>query len=333
MAENILVIKHGALGDMVLATAAFASIRAHHPTANVVLLTTQPFASLMAQSPYFNEIWVDSKPHFSDRHAILRLRAMLNGKQWQWVYDIQTSKRTTLYQWLLKRPWPHISNASRFASHTRPKYDTRKHALENIRAQLAIAGITHVGGPDVGWMHQEMDALEMSMRSASEAQSGRAQPGLAGEGGVSPPSYCLLVPGGAAHRPEKRWPAEQYASLASELVRRKITPVLIGTKAEAEVLASIAARVPQAVNLGGKTSIAQLATLGRGAALAVGNDTGPMHVIAASGCPSLTLFSAASDPARSAPQGASVSTLREADLRHLSVDRVLVALPEARKSQ
>ena len=101
--------------------------------------------------------------------------------------------------------------------------------------------------------------------------------------------------------------------------------MLIGTKAEAEALDSIAARVPAAINLCGKTSIAQLATLARNATLAVGNDTGPMHIIAASNCPSTVLFSHASDPKRSAPVGDTVTILRERDLSHLSVDRVLMA--------
>jgi ADP-heptose:LPS heptosyltransferase len=133
----------------------------------------------------------------------------------------------------------------------------------------------------------------------------------------------LLVAGGAAHRPEKRWPADQYASLAQELSQRGLTPLLIGTAAEAPALATICARVPAAVSLCGKTSIAQLASLARLAELAIGNDTGPMHVIASAGCRATVLFSHASDPIRSAPLGQDVRILRAPDLQSLSVDRVL----------
>jgi ADP-heptose:LPS heptosyltransferase len=311
---NILVIKHGALGDIVIATAAMSAIRAHHPEAHITLLTTQAYAQLLAQSPYFNEIWVDSKPKLFDRKAIGRLRAMLNSKRWEWVYDLQTSNRSTLYQWLLARPWPNISNVSRWASHgyTDPERHT-KHSYANDTLQLAIAGIT-LGGPDLSWLAADIDEI------AARIGSHRSVPQ-----GEKLNSFALLVPGGAAHRPEKRWPAEQYASLAQELVGKGIRPVLIGTEAEAEALGSIAKRVPAAINLCGKTSIAQLASIARHATLAVGNDTGPMHVIAASGCPSTVLFSHASDPARSAPVGERVTSLRERDLSTLSVDRVLTA--------
>jgi ADP-heptose:LPS heptosyltransferase len=302
-AHNILVIKHGALGDMVLATAGFAAIRAKHPKAHIVLLTTSPYADMMAQSPYFNEIWVDSKPKLMDRKAIKRLRAVLNSKRWEWVYDLQTSTRSTYYQWLLKPPKTKVSNISRFASHGyTDKLRHEKHSLENIRLQLAIAGIHEVGMPDISWLKANISGFAL------------------------PTPYALLVPGGSAHRPEKRWPAEQYASLAVELAAKKITPVLIGTQSEKAALDSIASRVPQTINLCGKTSFAVLATLARGARLSVGNDTGPMHMIASSNCPSLVLFSQASNPDYSAPVGTSVRILREKDLRALTVDRVLVAL-------
>lgn len=300
MTEHILVIKHGALGDIILATAGFKAIREARPNAHIVLLTTKPYAELLAQSPYFNEIWVDSKPKLRDRKAIGRLRAMLNSYAWSWVYDLQASGRSTLYQWLLKRPWPNINNASRFASHTRPPFDKSKHAIDNLRTQLSAAGLV-VNDPDISWLKADISQLKPS----------------------SP--YALFVPGGAPHRPAKRWPADQFAALAQELADKKITPVLLGTRAEQEVLDSIAARVPQAINLGGRTSIAELSELARGASFAVGNDTGPMHMIAATGIPCVALFSHDSDPTRCAPVG-KVTVLRESNLADLSVDAALSAL-------
>ncbi|MDX2094647.1 MAG: glycosyltransferase family 9 protein [Alphaproteobacteria bacterium] len=314
--EHILVIKHGALGDIIIATAGFAAIRAQHPDAHITCLTTRPYAELLAQSPYFNEIWVDSKPKLFERAAGKRLKAMLRSQPWAWIYDLQTSKRSTLYPWLLARPWPRISNASRFASHgyTDPARHT-KHAFENLKIQLGITGIRDVGMPNISWLQADIGDIAAAIGSRRAIPQGEQ---------LNP--CALLVPGGAAHRPEKRWPAEQYASLAQELAGKGIRPVLIGTAAEAEALDSIATRVPAALNLGGKTSIAQLATLARAATLAVGNDTGPMHVIAATGCPATVLFSHASDPVRSAPIGAAVTILREMDLQNLSVDRVLATL-------
>jgi ADP-heptose:LPS heptosyltransferase len=135
-----------------------------------------------------------------------------------------------------------------------------------------------------------------------------------------------LVPGGSAHRPEKRWPAAQYGAAAVALAGQAIRPVLIGAAAERQVLDAIARTCPEAVNLGGCTSFAEIAALARAAAAAVGNDTGPMHLIALAGCPSLVLFSAASEPAQTAPRGSAVDILQRPTLADLSVDDVLARL-------
>lgn len=299
--EYILVIRHSALGDMVLVTAGFAAIRDAYPDAHIVCLTTKPYAELLASSPFFNEIWVDGRPKLFDRQGIRRLKAMLNSYPWSFVYDLQTSQRTTLYQWLIKRPWPKISNASRWTSHghTDPKRGTY-HALRILQLQLRIAGLD-ANGPDISWLHGDV----MGLKPAGD--------------------YVLIVPGGSPHRPGKRWPAGQFAAMAQELVRKKLVPVLIGTKSEEAVLAEIAARVPASVNLVGRTSVGQVAELARDAKFAVGNDTGPMHVIAATGCPVTVLFSHDSDPARCAPVG-KVTVLRRKHLADLSVDEVLSSL-------
>ncbi len=297
---NILVIKHGALGDIIMATGAMKAIRAQFPVAHITLLTTKPYATLMAQSPFFDEIWVDSKPKITNREGVRKLKAMLNSKRWDWVFDLQNSGRTTLYPWLFKRPWPKMSGASRWISHPRGKYDITKHALVNIQHQMTLAGID-AGAPDIRWMQADVSGFALPQR------------------------YALLVAGCSPQHPGKRWPGEQYASLAMELAAKGITPVLIGTAAEEEVLRDIAARVPHTINLCGRTSIPQIAELARGATVAVGNDTGPMHIIGATGCPGTAIFSFQSDPARMAPVG-NTTVLRERDLSQLSVDRVLVSL-------
>ncbi|NDA47106.1 MAG: ADP-heptose--LPS heptosyltransferase, partial [Alphaproteobacteria bacterium] len=75
-------------------------------------------------------------------------------------------------------------------------------------------------------------------------------------------------------------------------------------------------------DLTGRTSVLDLAGIARRAALAIGNDTGPMHLTSAIGRPSLTLFSAESDPARCAPRGIAAAHLRRNDLADLGVDAV-----------
>ena len=158
--------------------------------------------------------------------------------------------------------------------------------------------------PDLGWLDAPVDDL------------------------LAPQSFVLLVTGSSPGRPEKRWPQAAFARLAVMLAGRGLTPVLIGagSGSEAEGNRNIASVCDVAVDLTGRTTLDQLAALARRAKGAVGNDTGPMHLAALVGCPSLVLFSASSDPVRHAPVGHDVGVLQQAKLADLSVERVFSAL-------
>lgn len=301
--QRILVIKLGALGDFVLAFGAFAAIRAAHPGALITLLTTEPFVPLAERAPWFDRIAVDSRAPWWNLIAAWRMARRLHG--FDFVYDLQTSARSGHYFRLAGHPkW---SGIVRGASHPHANPDrNRMHTFERQREQLAMAGIRDFPRPDLAWLTVGMD------RFAIEAP------------------YTLLVPGAAPHRPAKRWPADRFAELARHLTREGLRPVLLGAGMEQPLGAAIRARVPEAIDLIGETALLDLGPLAAGAALAVGNDTGPMHFAAAMGCPSLVLFSAESDPALTAPRGPGgeeVGVLAVRNLADLSVARVVAALP------
>jgi ADP-heptose:LPS heptosyltransferase len=126
--------------------------------------------------------------------------------------------------------------------------------------------------------------------------------------------------------PKKRWPVEHFAALAALAARRGVTPVVLGGAQEQTLGAAIAQRCAAARDLTGKTSLGEIVALGRRALHAVGNDTGPMHLIVAAGAPATVLYSAESDPALTAPRGARVTVLRRADLAALAVEEVAATL-------
>jgi ADP-heptose:LPS heptosyltransferase len=298
----ILVIRLGALGDFVLSFPAFAAIRAHHPQARITLLTTPPFAELARRAPWFDAVRLDRRPAAWDIGGLRALRRQLRG--FDFVYDLQTSARSSHYHRLAGRPaWSGIARGASHP-HANPGRDAM-HTLERQRDQLRMAGIDDFPAPDLSWL--------------------TIPPGL-----DLPPRTALLVPGAAPHRPRKRWPAERFGALARLLTARGLTPVVVGSAGEAGLAATIRAACPQAIDLTGRTDLPALAGVAAGAALAVGNDTGPMHLAAASGTPCLVLFSADSDPVLTAPRGpggAAVAVLRVADLSDLPVERVAAALP------
>jgi ADP-heptose:LPS heptosyltransferase len=185
------------------------------------------------------------------------------------------------------------------------------HTLERQADQLMYAGIwpdapTAEGtapGPDLTWV--------------LAAAPGERPP----TPGVKQRPYAMFVPGGSAHRPEKRWPVAKYGELARILYARGLDIVVIGGPQESGLAQAIQREVPRARDLTGRTDFARIAVLGAKAALAVGNDTGPLHLAAAAGAPTVVLFSSASDPALSAPRG-KVAVLRATKLSDLPVAQV-----------
>ena len=82
-----------------------------------------------------------------------------------------------------------------------------------------------------------------------------------------------------------------------------IQPVIIGTSPEKLIGKQITKICPSALDLTEKTELEDIVALAKHAAGAVGNDTGPIHMIAAAGCPTIVLFSGDSDPVLTAPRG------------------------------
>lgn len=297
--NRILVIKHGALGDVVLATGAFQAIRQHHKNDHITLLTTPPYVSMLRASGYFDDIWVDTRPKLYHPIEFFKLIEKIRSGGFSRVYDMQTSERTSWYFYLMRKPVPEWVGTAKGASHRHNTPERRSlHTLERQKQQLAIAGIKNMPLPDISWLKSGIGHFNL------------------------PDAYALIISGGSEHRPGKRWPAHNYGTLCTWLKEKGITPVLLGTRSEEPVISTIEAICPDTINLLGKTSLLEIAELARHARFAIGNDTGPMHIIAATGCRSLVLFSRFSNPALCAPRGVNVTVMQKDALSNLALEEV-----------
>lgn len=286
--RRILVIRYGGLGDLILNMGVFRTLRAHHRNDHLALLTMGRYAGLFAGSNYFDEILVDDRPGFSQALGWLRLAWLLRSRGFDRVYDLQRNHRTALlYRVIGAGRTLEWSGIVRGASHfIRDDPDDRRHITERLAEQLAVAGITETLPRDLTWLAGETGGFGL------------------------PDAYALVIPGGAPHRPEKRAPAEIFATLCRHLQERGIAPVLLGTPGDRRPIEDILGRCSGAIDLSNRTGFGDLADLARGAVGAIGNDTGPMHLAAAVGCPSLVLFTPASDPKRVRPLGPRVQVLQ-----------------------
>jgi ADP-heptose:LPS heptosyltransferase len=307
-APRILVIKLSALGDFVQASGAMEAIARKHAGARLTLLTTPPYESLGRATGFFEDIWTDGRRPWTDVAALLRLIGRIRRTGFARVYDLQGAARTDRYFQLLRPNPPQWCGTARGAAFRHPQPLRQKRHIQDVLAdQLALADVHDIPRPHLSWLT-----------------------GDAGRFGL-PDSFALLIPGGAPHRPQKRWPAAAFGELAHRIAAADVRPVVLGHGAEeAALAAAICAAEPATLGLVGQTSFGDIASLARGARLVAGNDTGPMHIAASAGAPALILFSSDSDPALSAPRpsrdGQAVETLRVADLEDLPVETVVAVL-------
>jgi ADP-heptose:LPS heptosyltransferase len=303
---EILVIKLGALGDLILAEGALRDLRAHHRHDRITLMTAPAYRAVMARCPWLDDILADPRAPRWRLDQMWRLRRRLHAGRFAMVYDLQNSGRTHwYYRHLFPRgPW---SGTAPGCSHPLPAGDTSLGTARHAR-QLATAGVPvqFARQPDLGWMAAEVDDLL--------ATAGVRRP------------YAVLVPGSSARNQDKRWP--HYAELAARLDAAGWLPVTVPgpDEAEADPLPGVALRHGD----GRWLDLFELAGVLRKAALVVGNDTGPTHMAAFLGVPGVALFGARRATIKGSLAAVGFGVLSRQRLAELTVDEVMAALPLAR---
>lgn len=297
--QKILVIKHGALGDILLAMGAFRAVRQHHPDARITCMCRRQFVDLCKSCGYFDEVVVETMPKWHRPLEFLRIARFMRG--FDRVYDFQNNDRTRIYFSLIpkhKRPaWNGVQDGASLQISDPDR--SQKHAFQLLQDQLAVAGIHHVEPDNLSWVQARTDEYNL------------------------PEKYALIIAGCSPSHPEKRWPPDRFAAICQFLQSQGITPVLIGTEDERNAIDDIMHIVPDAVNLCGKTQFFDIPVLARHAVFTLGNDTGPMHMAALTGCPSLALYHGEGEKwTRSTIIGANTATLHGVKITDITAEDV-----------
>ncbi len=305
--KRILVIKLGALGDVVQALGPMNAIRKNHSNDHITLMTTKAFGELLDTANVSDDIIIDKRPKSLDLIGWLGLRRTLRNGEFDRVYDLQTSSRSNRYARLFwPGPYPEWSGIVSGCSHPHSNPDRDDmHTIERQTEQLLATGISAVPSPDLAPFVRDVSHLKL------------------------PPSYCMIAPGGAQHRQDKRWQTLRYREVVQRLDQSPTTPVLCGGPEELELCTQIAQGCQNVRNLAGQTSLVDLVNVAKGAQFALGNDNGPMHIAAAANTKSFVLYSHASDPALCAQRGQDVTIIRRESMDDLSVDDVMASISKA----
>jgi heptosyltransferase II len=299
--RRILVRLPNWVGDVVMATPALAALRAAHPQAEIVAEGRPYLAGLVRGLPSVNSFLPEPR-------AILARARTLRAQRFELAVLLPDSVRSALAPFIARVPVRagYARDPLRRALLTHalppPREAGRRAPLSMIERYLRIT--RRLGCPDAE--RRTALAVDATAREAVEKRLAEA--------GVSPGRRTLVVTPGASFGSSKLWPPGHFAAACDAIARGHGLAVVLAPGPGEEALAAEIARTmrePARVLAEPPTSLAELVALLAGAALHLGNDTGPRHIAVALGVPTVVLIGP-TDPRHTAHQLERQRVLREA---------------------
>ena len=322
--RNILVIDFGQLGDVVLSLPALGAIRKRFPRARITVAVGKPGADVIALSGFADETLVVDRVALRDGFTpvsvfrVFKLVKEVRAKKFDFVIDLHSLSETNLLGFLTgapkrlysRRPGRSLDYLANFKP--RPPVETDHRTRHLIDRYLDVLGPLDIKNaerlPTLKTRPVDAAALDRILVKA-KADSGTPLVGL--------------FPG--AGHPSRRWPLEQFASLADFLIRNDQVRVLVflGPE-ERDFVKDIRQQFPPSVVILDQLTIPQLAAAQARLAAFVSNDTGPMHIASAVGTPVVLLLDRRA-PESYLPQGDRHRVIYSNVIGDITVDEVYAA--------
>jgi ADP-heptose:LPS heptosyltransferase len=265
--KPVLVIKLGALGDIVMATSLLRQVQAHHAQAPVWLLTDQRYVELFR---HWRGLLVRGFPRHGWRAALDTLR-WIRAQGFARIYDLQSSDRSSIYC-ALSGAAELVGNHCRFpyTHHPATPWRGEGHIHDRMLEVLESAGLE---------ARSEPPSLPIAPDEAAHVAAWIGKQ-------LGSSAFAILHAGASARHRAKRWPG--FAELGVALRDAGLVAVWTGGPEDAELNRELAATA--GIDATSAFTLPQLAELARSARFAVANDSGPMHVLSCAGIPLYGLF-------------------------------------------
>ncbi|MDC0452634.1 glycosyltransferase family 9 protein [Candidatus Pelagibacter sp.] len=309
--SNILVIKHGSLGDIAQACGAIQDISENHKDDQIHLLTTKPYFDLFKKNPHISNVILDKR--LSRLNLIYLYSLMRNIKKYNFskVYDLQNSSRTAFYKRIL---FPNASKDIWSSTETTLPEGTTKNdfdkdsVLSRFDHQLKSSGINtnHTLSPDFSWSPSDISQIKNYHQLEK---------------------YIILFPFCSPHLTSKKWPYyNDLISMINEKLENKFKVVIAPGPGEIKDASSINALC--VLDNGKALDISQLAALIKDSSFVVANDTGPAHMTAHLGSKGIALFGSHTTPFKVSIERENFKAIQAPELSKLSPEKVFERLSE-----
>ena len=301
--SNILIIKHGSLGDLIQANGAIKDIKKFYSNRKVFLLTTQPYSIFMSECPYLDGVLIDKRLPRWNLFYLNNLKKTLAKYDFSKVYDLQNSGRTKFYRRFI------IKNTEWSSTETALELDQKKNdfdkdpVLDRMENQLKKSGVDteFTKNIDLSWATENASHLVKHYTNRE---------------------YILLFPFCSAKLKNKKWP--YYQELIQRLkqeFKNKYSVLLAPGPKEIEEAKKLNAKIILENNQ--SVNIKTLVSLIHGAKFIIANDTGPAHIASHLDKKGLVLFGNHTSAKKVSIENFNFKAISVKNLKDLNVETVI----------
>ncbi len=303
--SNILIIKHGSLGDIAQASGAIQDISEIHKGDNIYLLTSKPYFDLLKKNPFIKDTILDKRLSRFNLIYLFSLMRKLKKFKFLKVFDLQNSSRSNFYKRIL---FPSADNTIWSSSETTlPKDQSKeefdkKPVLDRFKHQLETSGLKteRTMLPDFKWACSNIDKIKKEFNLKK---------------------YIILFPFCSTHLQIKKWP--NYNKLI-DLIKNKFKDEykIIVAPGPNEINMTKEIKAISILKENKSLDISELATLIKDSSFVIANDTGPAHMAAHMSSKGIALFGSHTTAYKVSIERENFKAIQVTDLNKLSPEKV-----------
>ena len=303
--SNILIIKHGSLGDIAQTSGAIQDISENHIEDQIHLLTTKPYFELFKKNPFIHNIILDKRLSRFNLIYLYKLTKALKNFNFKKIYDLQNSSRTTFYKNIL---FPKARSNIWSSSLTTLPINTLKEEFDKIPVldrfdhQLKTSGLKTFKTlqPNFTWACNNIDRIKNKYNLKE---------------------YIVLFPFCSAHLHIKKWP---YYNVLIELIKNKFKDryQIVIAPGPSEIKDAKKINAISILDDNKILDISQLSALINDSSFVIANDTGPAHMAAHLNAKGITLFGKHTTAHKVSIERKNFKAIQVEDLNKLSAEKV-----------
>jgi len=300
--SNILIIKHGSLGDIVQISGVLKDLREQHGDKKIFILTTKPYIELLNDCPYIDDVLLDKRLPRWNVYYLYKLRKCINKFEFTHLYDLQNSARTSFYRkHLFNIPFCSSSEAILKKREKNFSLDADS-VLNRFEYQLYNSNVKtkYTLKPDFSWAASNVkELINQHVKK----------------------KFILLFPFCSPQLPQKKWPYYNDLINILKVKHKNIDIVTVPGPDEIEMVKKINS-TSIVNNDRSALNIRQLAGAILESSYVIANDTGPAHMAAHLGKKGLVLFGYHTTPKRVSIETGNFKALSVSNLNDLTPDEV-----------